>query len=454
MVTFVEDILMKHARKRAAALTLGAFMLGGGACDDEEGCSVDPLGEIRISNGSEQVVHAIGSFHTVAFGTDRLESLIYDTSGTHQVDFYLNDGKDHNQELMVFDLWWDEPIVAFNPLAHYYPLHNVHYKTVPAGNTLSYGLGASMYGTGHVIRQHRGLCRISVPWQEIFGLLSDEFLSSLAAEEDIDIAERLGENMQASYVGRNTDIRHGFTWEGLYNLKVKGVWHVDLWLNAGYSLKVREADGLVSVANLHARTDAFDGMMGATGKIEPKVRAALQTRVPEAIEQAMTERANVAIPFSQNSCTLADPIESQQGSCYDATVNSGTAFSLFVTVLTDAGLAEDGWDVEYIAEMMVSGLQAKNFSCIDYPSSTGMCAFHPVVQTVNIRPNELELVVSGGSSSIATEQQLLWLYAVGVPLLIDQLNSGDIDTVTCSEPPSSPGAGTLPLFPQPPKTLP
>lgn len=400
-----------------------------------------------------EVTHAIGNFHTVAFGSDKLGSLIYDASGTHEVDFYLDDGKDHNQELMVFDLLWDEAIVAFDPLVHYVPVPNVHYQTIPADNTVSYALGSSMLGTGHVIRQHRGLCRINIPWQDDFGPLSDQFLTGLYDDPDIQEAQRLGEHMQPSYVGRNVDIRHGFSWEGVYSLRAGGIWYIDLGLNAGYGLSAREEDGLIEVKNLHARTKAFDGINGAGGPIEDAVRSGLQTGIAQGLEDAIFDRANVVIPFTQNECGLSDPLQSQQTDCFDVAVDSGLADALFTQVLTDAGVDESGWDVEYIADMMVSGLDPKNFSCLE-EGGDSHCGFHPVIQNVNIRPTTLELVVSGGESSIATEQQLLFLYAVGVPLLIEELGDGDIDTVDCSQPPSTPGSGTLPLFPQPNASLP
>jgi hypothetical protein len=451
------------AQAKLWCVVAGAFAIGGGvSCDetDNEGCSVDPAGEITLSNGTSTEVYTVGQYHTFALAYGTLQPVSSDTSGTHTVSFEHFDSGDHNMELLVFDVDWADVIVnGYDPLAHYFPYPGAHYKTVPGGTSINYSVGGSnWYGTWHIIRQNRGLCRISLPWASLFSEMSTEFLNALIARPEVTQTAREFEHMQASYVGENVNLHHGFTWEGNYYVEGNVLdFSAMVWLNAGFGFYPRESDGLVDVETLAVRTYGYDGNITVVKGVADAMKAAVRNIAADQIEQALEDLANIPVPIG--SCQVSDPLSTQQSDCYEAMMQDvdgkTVAYGFFLQLMDDAEYDDNGWDIEYLAEKMSDALDPRNFACVqtNYGDS---CAVHPIIQNINVRPTTLEFVVASDTQDYATKTELLFLYGLGLPLLMEMVGAGDPDDVSikCVPPSATPSSGTLPIFQQPYLILP
>ena len=104
---------------------------------------------------------------------------------------------------------------------------------------------------------------------------------------------------------------------------------------------------------------------------------------------------------------------------------------------------------------MSDALVPKNFACVQTDSGDS-CAVHPIIQNINVRPTTLEFVVASDTQDYASKTELLILYGLGLPLLMELVGADDPDDVSikCVPPSSTPSSGTLPLFGQPYLILP
>jgi len=354
------------------------------------GCESDvyPLGNVILTGPSGTSPHVIDGNHTFAFPHRDLQPASVDPPGTtHTLSFTHPSGETPRQEIIGFDLDYSEPIVSGpQPTIDYAPA-SVEYVSVLAGTSKTYAFDSAP--TAHVIRYWHGFCAGSTPWSEIFNPLSEGVFNGIvdgAQNSVVSAIERNYDVFQPYFIGAYDTIAHGFSFEANYNFIV-GPLSFGFYMNPAYELHIRPEDGLVNVVSVH------QGVVPSQADLQD----ALENTVPAELAQTINKQLIVSLenPVIVTDCDPTASVSQQQEFCFaDAVVGDGTGPGYLVDMF-QFGFKQAGFDdatAEWAAMKMVQGLQAKNFACIAAPDGATSCAIHPVIERINVLPDELEFV--------------------------------------------------------------
>jgi len=353
------------------------------------GCESDvyPLGSIALTSPSGTSAHVVDNNHTFALPHRDLSPPSADSPGsTHTLSFTHPSGETPRQEVIGFDLDYSEPILAGpQPTTDYVPAH-VAFVSVPAGTSSTYTFDSAP--TAHVIRYWHGRCAATTPWGAIFDPLSDGVFKGIVdgAKENplVTSIERNYDVFQPHFIGAYATIAHGFSFEASYNFN-SGYFSFTYYMNPAYELHIRPEDGLLTVVSVH------QGVVPS----QPALQDALANTVPEQLARTINEGLTFSLrnPAIPTPCDPNASVSAQQERCFSEGIGTvddpGYLFTIFELGFKSAGF--DGDTAQWAAKEMMEGLEAKNFSCV---ASDGVnsCAIHPVVERINVLPDELEFV--------------------------------------------------------------
>lgn len=373
---------MARAIFRCSGLFVGLALLAAGG--DTE---ASPLGTITLTGSSGGIAYPLADTHTYAFPHRWLAPLSFDPPGTtHTLSF--EHPAPQRQEILAFDLDWSEPIVSGpQPTIDYLPVVT-DYVSVLSGETATYTFTHA--ATAHIVRYWHGACAASTPWKELFDPISEGVFHGLAegaAAQGASSITRFYDVFQPYFIGAYDAIEHGFSFEAYYDIH-GGPFSFLYKMNPAYEIHIRSEDGLVQLESVH------QGVVPSS----PALQQALQNEVPAVVSDTINDR--LTIPLSNSSfeapCDLSASITEQQEFCFGKGVVGEPGEAGYLEDLFYLGLKSAGFDpslAQWAAEQMVAGLEPRNFACVEVPESTvGSCAIHPVIQRVNVLPDELELV--------------------------------------------------------------
>lgn len=362
-------------------LFLGLALLAAGG--DAE---ASPLGTITLTGPSGVVAYPLADNYTFAFPHRVLAPLSFDPPGTtHTLSF--EHPAPQRQEILAFDLDWSEPIVSGpQPTIDYVPVVT-DYVSVLSGETATYTFTHA--ATAHIVRYWHGACAASTPWKELFDPISEGVFIGLAkgaAAQGASSIARLYDVFQPYFIGAYDTIEHGFSFEAYYDIH-GGPFSFLYKMNPAYEIHIRPEDGLVQLESVH------QGVVPSS----PALQQALQNDVPTVVSKTINDRLTIPLynPTLPTPCDLGASITEQQEFCFGAAVVGDSGPSNLERILK-VGFEQAGYDTslaEWATEQMLAGLEPRNFACVAVPESTvGSCAIHPVIQRVNVLPDELELV--------------------------------------------------------------
>jgi hypothetical protein len=365
-----------------------AVLVSGCISGCESASDAYPLGHIILTGPSGTSPHLIDGNWTFAFPHRDLQPPSIDSPGTtHTLSFtHPSAGWSPRQEVIGFDLDYSEPIVnGPQPTIDYVPAP-VEYVSVPAGTSKTYAFGSAP--TAHVVRYWHGRCAASSPWGEIFDSLSKGVFEGIvdgAKNSAATAIERNYDVFQPYFIGAYGTIAHGFSFEASYNF-IGGPLSFSYYMNPAYEFHVRPEDGLVDVVSVH------QGVVPS----QVDLQDALENAVPKELAQVINEKLTFSLenPLIPTDCDPAATLSQQQESCFSKAVAGDATGPGYLVFMFRFGFEQAGFDdsfAEWAAMEMVQGLQAKNFACIASDEGSS-CAIHPVVERVNVLPDEIEFV--------------------------------------------------------------
>jgi hypothetical protein len=257
---------------------------------------------------------------------------------------------------------------------------------------------------GTAIRYVHGSCSFRADWKQTFfntfsatvlaavkqQLNTIHTVASLSLGRDYDFA-------LPQFTGSGTSPTWGFFYEGKfevsYSLAGIGVGSTTAYVAPGYSfapgsdgyVQVKALTTGVSIINDTSDNSVSTGFKSGLHDLAPQmmhdaIAAQLQQPVA-AIAQALNTTINT-------SCSPTAALSTQQSTCFNQVK------SILATV-----------DPKGV-------ITAQNFSCVSSGTFANQCAFHPIVQAVNVLPDSLELVFSPSASSTTAPDDLGAFYQV------------------------------------------
>jgi hypothetical protein len=423
-----------NRRMLACCIGLAALVSG---CENgcESGSDVYSLGTVILTGPSGSSSHVIDGNYTFAFPHRDLEPPSIDPPGTtHTLSFTHPSAEwTPRQEVIGFDLDYSEPLVdGPQPTIDYVPA-SVEYVSVLAGASKTYAFDSAP--TAHVIRYWHGRCAGSTPWSEIFNPLSLGVFEGIvdgAQGSAVTAVERDYDMFQPYFIGVYDTIAHGFSFEATYNF-IAGPLSFEFYMNPAYELHVRPEDGLMSVVSVH------QGVIPSQADLQD----ALANTVPAELAQIINEQLTFSLenPVIATDCDPAASVSQQQEFCFSAAITGEPGYLL---TMFELGFNQAGFDdatAEWAAMEMVQGLQAKNFACITAPGGVSSCAIHPVIERVNVLPDELEFVFVSEEDPV----EMVFFYQ-NLPTVVEALSPETTVPQFCFQPSPAP-TGKLPRSP-------
>ncbi|MEM9691539.1 MAG: hypothetical protein AAGA56_03265 [Myxococcota bacterium] len=448
-----------------------ALLVGWGiGCREADGCENAPLVGISITDPSAEFFRAVGVLRTVVVDRTELTNFTSDPNGTeHTVGFFADtpgtsfDAR--TQEVFVLDLDYASPILNPEPEINHGVFPDVHYAWVPFGTELTYpiqtGNPGFMWSTSHVVRNERGLCRISVPWSDIHAPLADGFLQGAINEPSLNKAKRFNDLLQASFRSTRQINEMGFGWQGTYEFcgfeKIGSVNSPTFCaqFEQATSVSIRpSATGLVELESLGTVFPASSGTVLVLNQVKPRLIDAIRETAIPTIEANINNQLQFNIPL-----TFCDPnasLSAQQDECASNVVApNAEGVSVLGELLQETVINEIPGYFGPGAEEIAAATLAESFSCAPRQTGGGICQYHPFVNEVVVRPEGFELVVSYANLDTTTNTELLYLYGVALPLVAPTLglDAAAVPLVCNSPNPEQGFVGTLPTFSMPPAEL-
>ena len=243
--------------------------------------------------------------------------------------------------------------------------------------------------TGHVMRYVRGTCAQRFPLSTLFDTIATQMEAALVkSTADFPLGllstSRRCYEAQPHFRGQvglsqlnKAPIEAGFWFAAQYDARVPVInAGVTVGMNPGYSI-TRRTDGFIDVSliNDHPNVQVINDvqMPHSNLSVSDYVREQLRTTLPQTLAATVNDQ-------------LLQPLPAALGATCDPSAGDAATVCLNETI-AGLGLAcKAGLSAEACIADQV--LTVGNFACLQ----GGACGFHPIVQEVNVLPDELELV--------------------------------------------------------------
>ncbi len=420
-------------------------------CDSGQCVGHYPLGQVILIGQHNFASRLIGGAETFALTIDDLYPPSYDVGSGSQSLLYVFPTQDTpRMEIVGFDLAYALPILDPHPepcpFGDYCPL-NFPYPIVNYVSVLPNSLKpffpqpeATYTAIQHVMRYNHGACSFKIPMNAFLGEITQRMWTEAIVPEvaKLPIAatvRRLFDFAEPFFVSTSTHIRHGFTILAVYEFDALG-FGMQVEINPAYELSVRPSDGLLQVTNIQKHVIVINNMFDVKDKImrglapvegEPLTGMTLQEQLEQQVEDLAT-RLFGELPDQVIPCDDTQNVAAQQKECFNTLKLPWVRQSLsdFIVNRLQGAL---GWldepTARAYAELALSALQERNFSCRD-----NLCHFHPVFKRINVLPDEIEFVLADQPQfNPPGEAGLVMLYDI-LPVLFP----GEPDLDTCYQP--------------------
>jgi hypothetical protein len=249
-----------------------------------------------------------------------------------------------------------------------------------AGLTVSAPLASPFQGVAHVIRYVDGTCRLRVPFQPLFQSAQAQVVQAITNDVPGVLSPHFYLFSQPQFRGDASNLQAGFLSEGQFSASFLD-FNAQISFDPAYSFGV-SSDGLWQVTVLNINVSAV--LPPKVAGFDPaQLLAELRTDItnvaidlPNAVNARLTVPAgNILSEMGLNvgpvTCTMPTP-NAASSEC------AGTVKGLLAHVTGSP-----------LATVAIAALQDSNFTC-----SSGVCDFHPILQAVNVLPNDVEFVLS------------------------------------------------------------
>jgi hypothetical protein len=225
----------------------------------------------------------------------------------------------------------------------------------------------------------------------------------------------------------------GFLLEGLYNIRLLKVGNAQLSIDPAYSLAVRSSDGLLQANNLNLNVTLTAAPSSSTADKVKQGLLTISTQIQNSVNNAVT------VPVTQVLAGLGMGPLPLNTTCNTPTPTSPSTecFNNIYPLIAAAGNSNNG------AKIAAQALQPSNFTC----SATNQCAFHPVLQAVNVLPDKLEFVLSPNLANPAQDNLTPFYSLLPASISSTTTNLGGRMTIgvalDCSALPTGSNSGTI-----------
>jgi len=418
-------------------MLIGLLALSSAACDPPD-TPVPPVMTLKIWDVESSVHEQFFKNWTRALSVSDLAPVSedpVDTMHTVWFDQPLSAPAPVRQEVVLFDLDWTQPLTNPIPSQDYKPVPNANFISVVADEMTNTNQFFGDGVTAHAVRYWHGQCSFRQPWEPVFEGIASGIMDGFADQGlpwGALSVTREYMAMQPNFIGYSTNIEHGFVLESYFEI---GTLLGDIYFeaNPAYTFDVT-SNGLVSVHNQHQGVV----IVSDVANLKPTVQSALQNEIADEIAARINDELTFPLELPGLGCNPADSPSQQKEMCHQVISDFGVP--IIEDALVSAGYSPG--DAANKAKGAVNGLTADNFTCDE---ALSVCAFHPIVQRVNVLPDELEFVFAGEPAySLPLERDRVTLYEI-LPDLIGQLEGGATLPPLCHEPMGR-DDGVIPLF--------
>jgi hypothetical protein len=374
---------------------LAACASSGGPIERIELCGTDCVSK---TDAGDRVVKSVGGNWTATWGGQQLFPVYPSPSGSQQ-RLSWNPAQLF-QEVIAFNVDHSEamPPATCAPSICFAPIPGATFVSIKGTNlsnpnpkSKDFDIGV----TGQIVRYDHGHCRVGRSWKAIFEEASNSlrrgFQCAQACLLTLSFTREL-EEWQPHFTGQITDIRHGFSFNALYDGDFLGVADIDVSMNPAYEFQVEPSTGLLDVREIQQRLIVVDDSFNI---VKPKMKAELD-KVPTRIEASIEDQLTFALPPPGLPCNPNDSLKEQQRACFQLATRRGPGGGPSVAhQVLRAALVGLGGDPDAFADEAERGLQTRNFVCAPPPGGgAATCAFRPVFERVNVLPDQLEFVLA------------------------------------------------------------
>jgi hypothetical protein len=352
----------------------------------------DGVSSFTVTAGNQTAFRNVFDTTTLACSaTNQFDLAFFPTAspgGTASFTAFTHEG----QELYIFNYPMgitDDDLGGANvqgPFSstHGWPfLPGLKYTSIP-GVTGATGTSSYDHETSHVVRYMHGTCSRRIPLAPLFEKLA-------ATLESVFICQTLDQGLGFVHVTRRSfeaqphfrgetglalineaPTEMGVSFSAEFDAREPSTnAGITVGMNPGYAIKVN-ADGGIDVYNINDAANVF--LVNGPAGVKDRIKDALINTVPAAIAAQFNDALVVPLPsMLATSCDPTTPATSARG-CYDAAV---AALGLGCLAGNTSACSAQ------------SAIEPRNFVC---PTSSGMCAFKPVVHGLNVLPDSIELV--------------------------------------------------------------